>query len=124
MIAAYPSYENAELYDDLKTLADFIELYCRERHAEESKTKTELKNLDVGMIAGHSLYLCPECQRLLAHSFTKRVHCPMHPKPACKDCPSHCYRSEYRAQIREVMKYSGRRMVMTGRLDYLLHLLF
>ena len=117
-------YESAEMFQDLRTLAEFIELYCRQKHREESKTKTELKTLDVGLIAGHSVYLCPECQKLLAHAFTKRMHCPMHPKPACKDCPSHCYHPRYRAQIREVMKYSGRQLVMSGRLDYLFHLLF
>jgi hypothetical protein len=124
MAATLPMYETAEMFQDLRTLADFIELYCREKHAEESKTKVELKTLDVNMIAGHSLYLCPECQKLLGHAFTKRSHCPMHPKPACKDCPNHCYHPKYRAEIRQVMKYSGRRLVMSGRIDLLLHLLF
>jgi hypothetical protein len=48
----------------------------------------------------------------------------MDPKPMCKHCPSHCYRPSYRARIREVMKFSGRKMVLSGRLDFLLHLLF
>jgi hypothetical protein len=48
----------------------------------------------------------------------------MDPKPACKHCPSHCYHPDYRKRIREVMRYSGRNMVLGGRLDYLYHLLF
>jgi hypothetical protein len=48
----------------------------------------------------------------------------MHPKPACKHCPAHCYHPTYRARIREVMKFSGRKMLLGGRLDYLFHLLF
>ena len=124
MTVTQPLFESAELYKDLKTLARFIEIYCREKHKDAPKCACELKTHDVAMIAGKSIDLCPECQRLLAHAFTKRTHCPMHPKPACKNCPSHCYHPKYRAQIREVMKYSGRRLVLSGRLDLLFHLLF
>ena len=56
------------------------------------------------------------------HAFVKRQTCPMSPKPSCKKCPQNCYASAYRARIREVMKVSGRRLVLRGRLDYLLHL--
>jgi hypothetical protein len=48
----------------------------------------------------------------------------MDPKPACKHCPQHCYAPRYRDEIREVMRYSGRKLVMSGRVDYLVHLLF
>jgi hypothetical protein len=47
----------------------------------------------------------------------------MNPKPMCKHCPSHCYAPMYRAQIRRVMKYAGIKLLMRGRVDYLLHLL-
>ena len=66
-----------------------------------------------------SRQLCPACRKLLAHAFVQRSHCPLDPKPACKKCPTHCYAPKYRAQIREVMKYSGRRLGLRGRLDYL-----
>ena len=54
----------------------------------------------------------------------KRSRCPLDPKPACKHCPVHCYHPTYRQNIREVMRYSGRRLVLSGRLDMLYHLLF
>lgn len=113
-----------DLKRDLKTLAMFIHVYCRYRHKETEKWPVSMKTHDVTAIAGRQLVLCSECQKLLTHAFTKRTHCPMDPKPACKHCPSHCYHPDYRAKIREVMKYSGKRMVLTGRLDYLYHLLF
>jgi len=75
-------------------------------------------------IAGGELPLCKDCQRLLMHAFTKRSTCPMNPKPACKHCPNHCYHPTYREQIRQVMKFSGRKLVMSGRLDLLVKLLF
>jgi hypothetical protein len=113
-----------ELHKDLKTLALFINLYCRYKHAGADKSTPQLKTHDAEAIAGRRLQLCPECTKLLTHAFVKRSHCPMHPKPACKHCPSHCYHPTYRAQIREVMKFSGKKMLLAGRLDYLFHLLF
>lgn len=113
-----------DIQRDLKTLALFIDLYCRYRHADAPKTSVQLKTYDVQAIAGRPVMLCPQCFKLLAHAWVKRSHCPMHPKPACKHCPSHCYQPSYRAQIREVMKYSGKKLLLRGRLDYLYHLLF
>ena len=113
-----------ELLRDLKTLALFIDLYCRHKHAQAERMPAELRTHDVALIAGRTIVLCPECTKLLAHAFVKRTHCPMDPKPMCKHCPNHCYHPTYRAQIREVMKFSGRKMVLGGRLDYLFHLLF
>jgi hypothetical protein len=113
-----------EVTRDLKTLAMFISLYCRCKHAESEKAPVQMKTHDVAAIAGRNVVLCPECTRLLVHAFTKRSHCPMEPKPACKHCPNHCYHPTYRAKIREVMKFSGRKMVLGGRLDYVFHLLF
>ena len=110
----------ALLAHDLKTLELFIRIYCHAHHAE--RKPVTLKGFDFVAIAGRVPELCPECTRLLAHAFVKRAHCPMDPKPQCKDCPSHCYQKAYREKIREVMRFSGQRMVLRGRVDYLLHL--
>lgn len=113
-----------QLRRDLRVLARFILIYCQHRHSRAERIAVELKSHDVGALLGEPVRLCPECSRLLAHAFTKRTHCPLDPKPACKHCPKHCYHPRYRAAIREVMKYSGRKLVLSGRIDYLLHLLF
>ena len=113
-----------DVLKDLKTLALFIDLYCRYKHADLTREPAALRTHDVRAIAGKNIVLCPECAKLLAHAFVKRSHCPMDPKPMCKHCPNHCYHPNYRAQIREVMRFSGRKMLFAGRLDYLFHLLF
>ncbi|MFP4145524.1 MAG: nitrous oxide-stimulated promoter family protein [Phycisphaeraceae bacterium] len=115
--------EDAALQRDLRTLVRFIEVYCHGRHDAE-RTPVALKSHDVTRIAGRETALCPDCTRLLSHALVKRSVCPMDPKPQCKHCPNHCYHPKYRQQIREVMKYSGRKLVLRGRVDYLLHLLF
>jgi hypothetical protein len=109
---------------DLKTLTKFIRVYCRYRHTDEPKHRVSLKTHDVETIAGGPVLLCDTCRKLLAHALVKRSRCPMEPKPACRQCPDHCYHPIYRHQIREVMKYAGPRLVLSGRLDYLYHLLF
>jgi len=115
---------DAHLRRDLKTLAMFIRVYCKHRHPDAPKALLELRTHDVAALTGRPTPLCEECRKLLAHAFVKRTTCPMSPKPSCKHCPSHCYHPTYRARIREVMKFSGRRLVLTGRLDLLFHLLF
>ena len=109
---------------DLKTLAMFIHIYCKYKHSGLVRAPVQLKTHDVRAVAGRSIVCCDECRKLLAHAFTKRSHCPMDPKPMCKHCPSHCYAPHYRDQIRQVMKYSGKKLLFSGRLDYLYHLLF
>jgi hypothetical protein len=38
--------------------------------------------------------------------------CPYGPeKPTCSNCPIHCYRTEPRERMREIMRYSGPRML-------------
>ena len=116
--------DEAQLHRDLRTLALFIRVYCKHKHKDAPKQAVVMKTHDVEAITGRRVSLCTECTKLLMHSFVKRTSCPFDPKPACKHCPSHCYHPDYRRRIREVMKYSGRRLVLTGRVDYLYHLLF
>lgn len=116
--------QDEHLDRDLKVLARFLDIYCSDKHPDAEKRQATLKTHDVQAIAGKPLRLCSSCHDLLAHAFTKRAHCPIEPKPACKHCTQHCYHPAYRERIREVMKYSGRAAVLSGRLDYLFHLLF
>lgn len=115
---------DAKMRKDLRVLAQFCEVYCAGRHEGAEKTVPQFKHVDVADLLGHSIVLCGDCMKLLAHALTKRCHCPLSPKPACKHCPVHCYHPEYRRRIQEVMRYSGRRLVLSGRIDYLAKLLF
>jgi hypothetical protein len=91
---------------DIRVLAAFIGCFCRGRH---QSPKGEL---------------CPQCSELLRYARSKREKCPLDPKPSCKHCPIHCYARTQREAIREVMAYSGRRLLLRGRLDLLWHYLF
>ena len=117
-------FTDRHLERDLRTLVRFVAFYCRKRHGRARKSPARMKSFDVAALANEDIELCPACVELLTHALVKRAHCPLNPKPMCKHCPSHCYHPKYREQIREVMKFSGLHIVLTGRLDYLFHLLF
>lgn len=91
---------------DIRVLSTFIGTYCRGKHHSR---KGEL---------------CQECSGLLDYAKMRRAKCPLDPKPDCKKCPIHCYGKAQRAKIREVMAYSGRRLLLRGRLDLLWHYFF
>ena len=64
--------QDTELDRDLKTLALFIRIYCRHKHADAAKAPVQLKTHDVQKIAGGPVELCPACTKLLTHAFVKR----------------------------------------------------
>ncbi|UCG83069.1 MAG: nitrous oxide-stimulated promoter family protein [Dehalococcoidia bacterium] len=109
---------------DLKVLADFIGVYCREHHREETKAPFAVKDERLLRVLGdRNLELCHDCSRLLNHGTAKLLLCPYDPKPACRKCETHCYAPGYREKIRQVMRFSGPYMVKRGRLDMMLHYL-
>lgn len=87
-------------------LERFIRVYCEAHHGTKGGP------------------LCAECEGLAAYARERLARCPYHPKPSCKKCTTHCYKPEYRARIREVMRFSGRALILRGRLDLLVKLFF
>lgn len=112
------------LRSDLRLLVKFIEVHCRGLHGAEPKDRLRVNGPNQKPLPGSDVPLCAECRRLLAHALVKRTHCPYDPKPMCKKCPTLCYAPRYREAMRAVMRYSGRKLVLSGRLDYLFHLFF
>lgn len=109
---------------DLRTLVRFVTVYCQHHHQRARKPRAQLTLFHGGDRGGTDVLLCASCVKLLAHAIVKRANCPLDPKPACKHCPSHCYHPKYRKQIQEVMRFSGRKILLSGRLDYLFRLFF
>lgn len=74
------------------TVALMIEIYCKKHHK--------------------SKHLCQECQKLKDYAFERSDKCPfMETKTFCSNCKVHCYKPDMRQKIREVMTYSGPRML-------------
>lgn len=107
---------------DIKVLVKFTLVYCRAKHSGNKALADIPSSLQATFRKG--VHLCPDCAAFLAYALMKRSKCPLDPKPSCKHCPIHCYSKEYRAKVREIMAFSGRRMLLRGRLDYLWHYFF
>ncbi|MBK8979452.1 MAG: nitrous oxide-stimulated promoter family protein [Planctomycetes bacterium] len=77
-----------------RTVAKMIGVYCRGRHGGDGS-------------------LCADCQGLLDFATFRLQRCPHgEAKPTCAKCPIHCYKPDRRAQIRDVMRYAGPRMLL------------
>lgn len=90
---------------DQHILEEFVHIHCVRQH-----TTSEGE-------------LCADCQDLLSYAIQRLQQCPLDPKPACKYCEIHCYKPVHREKIREVMRYSGKRLILHGRLDLFWHYL-
>ena len=78
-----------------RMVSEMIALYCRKKH----HTKTGL---------------CPECTELEAYARMRSDKCPfMETKTFCSNCKVHCYKPVMREKIREVMRFSGSRMLFS-----------
>jgi hypothetical protein len=104
---------------DIRLIGKFVEVYCSGRHgAVERLPFTLPENIGVRMI-------CSKCAEFMEYAVTKRLKCPLEAeKPSCKHCRIHCYGVKQREKVREIMGYSGRRLMMRGRLDYVWHYFF
>jgi hypothetical protein len=105
-----------QIKKDSEILAEFVHLYCSGRHPGAAKAPAAAGGAVGAILAPMDFTYCDECRRLILHAVSKRVLCPYDPKPTCKKCPVHCYGPGYREKIREVMRYSGMRLIRKGRL--------
>ena len=81
-----------------RMVSEMIALYCRKRHGERGSSRP----------GG----LCPECSELAEYARGRSDRCPfMETKTFCSNCRVHCYRPDMREKIREVMRFSGPRMI-------------
>ena len=86
------------------TVSKMIRLYCRLKHGMHDS-------------------LCAECKQLETYAHGRLEHCPFGEiKPACQNCTVHCYKLDYREKIREVMRFSGQRMIFFHPIEAIRHL--
>lgn len=81
-----------------RVVEEMVRLYCRKNHAEYDRK------------AGR---MCPACQELSDYAQMRSERCPfMEHKTFCANCKVHCYQPEMRERIRQVMRFSGPRMLL------------
>ena len=85
------------------TVSLMIRLYCQRKEGNKS--------------------LCEQCSQLEEYAHKRLSACKYgEQKTACKKCPTHCYRKDMREKIRQVMRFSGPRMILYHPLEAIRHL--
>ncbi|MCD6597110.1 MAG: nitrous oxide-stimulated promoter family protein [Bacteroidales bacterium] len=78
---------------EIKTVETMIHMYCKAKHGSKDK-------------------LCESCSQLLEYAVLQYEKCPFGEiKPECLVCPIHCYKPDKKSEIKNVMRYSGPRMI-------------
>jgi hypothetical protein len=99
-------------------LSRMVQIYCDDHHVDAVRDGFRLRGI-LAPLKIDTPSLCVECSRLLTHGLARLVICPFDPKPSCKHCTGHCYTGEYRKFVKIVMRYSGLKLIKSGRLDLL-----
>ena len=89
-----------------KIVSEMIGLYCQKNHGTKKGQ------------------LCPACKELADYARKRTQACPfMEQKTFCSNCRVHCYNPAMRERIREVMRFSGPRMITVHPVMALRHVL-
>lgn len=97
---------------EAEVMSMMIAIYCRGHHHTHRTAD-----------ATDASVLCPDCRRLLTYARSRIAACPrMDVKSFCSACPVHCYSREMREKVREVMRWSGPRMLLHHPLMTLHHM--
>jgi len=77
-----------------QTINLMIKIYCSKHHGRKEE-------------------LCDECRELRDYAFKRLDYCKFgENKGTCKNCKIHCYKPDMKIKIREVMKFSGPRLII------------
>lgn len=114
----------SKIETEKRTVAAMIALYCRGKghgvYSDVSASKT-LSSKRTTSSSSH--FLCPECSELLHYAHQRLERCRFgEEKPSCTRCPVHCYRKDMRERIRQIMHYSGPRMLLHDPIMAIRHL--
>ncbi len=94
---------NKRIEIEKATVKAMIEIYCNANHREKT--------------------VCKDCNNLIDYALLRTDKCKYkEKKPACQKCKTHCYKPDYREKIKEVMRFSGPRMIFIHPVLSLKHL--
>jgi hypothetical protein len=92
-----------------RTIAAMFEVFCSDQHGTVDRAS--------------GTRLCDDCAGLLGYAHQRLENCPFgEAKCVCNQCATHCYSETRRAQVKEVMRYAGPRMMRRFPVLALMHL--
>ena len=82
-----------------------IQIYCNKKHKHKKGS------------------LCNECNELLEYANKRLDFCKFgEEKKFCSKCPIHCYKKDMKAKVKEVMKFSGPRLLFYNPVEVIKHI--
>ncbi|MBO3446244.1 nitrous oxide-stimulated promoter family protein [Clostridium sp. CCUG 7971] len=88
-----------------KTIGIMINIYCSKNHG---RNKGEL---------------CNECSELLEYANKRLDFCKFgEEKKFCSKCKVHCYKKDMKIKIKDVMKFSGPRLLFHEPIEVIKHI--
>ncbi len=90
---------------DRRVIESMIRIYCRGHHTPQKGA------------------LCQECDELLLYASKRLKKCPIEEskKNSCRLCKIHCFDHSHSQRMREVMRYSGARMLLRNPIMVIRH---
>lgn len=96
---------NRRIEREQRTVEVMIGMYCRGRHKQT-----------------HGV--CGDCSALVEYSRKRTEKCQFgDEKPVCVHCPVHCYKTDMRQKIWDVMRFAGPRMMVEHPYLSIMHLI-
>jgi len=90
-----PNPTHKRMVREKKTITHMIDLYCRAHHKNSQGV------------------LCSMCQQFKEYAFLRLDKCPFQDKKStCGKCTIQCYKPDMKHQAREIMSYSGPRLLL------------
>ena len=84
--------ESRRIILEKRTIEKMIGIFCRKNH--------------------NVTFLCSDCASIRDYALQRLTYCPFkEEKPVCADCTVHCYKKDYREKVKEIMRFSGPRMI-------------
>ena len=83
-----------------------VSIYCKAHHSQQTGIP------------------CDYCQAFLVYATARLTRCPFgEKKTTCGNCLIHCYNKTMKKQVKEIMRYSGPRMLLAHPFLALLHII-
>ena len=87
-----------------KVISEMVKLYCRKNHKKRE--------------------LCDECKEVLNYSLKRIDNCKfMETKTFCSNCKNPCYSPKMKEKVKQIMKFSGPRMLFHHPLLVIYHII-
>ena len=91
---------------ELKTITAMVKIYCRKHHVCRKGT------------------VCEDCTEFLKYAEQRLTHCPFEEqKPTCGKCSIHCYKKQMQDKAKQIMRFSGPRMLWKHPIMAFFHVL-